>query len=85
MNPENSTRAYEFATYNKPLPRFMKKRVYERVDYAHKPKKGLCRGHKRIVKVYYSTPIFYSVLMIFLGLLLVFDYPTIIHLYAGHL
>jgi hypothetical protein len=26
MNTENSTRVYEFATYNKPLPRFMKKK-----------------------------------------------------------
>jgi hypothetical protein len=31
------------------------------VDYAHIPKKDLCRGHKRIVRVYYSTPILYSV------------------------
>jgi len=28
MNTEISTRVYEFATYNKSLPRFMKKRVY---------------------------------------------------------
>jgi hypothetical protein len=36
---------------------FQGKRVYERVDQAHK----LIYGHKRIVRVYYS-PLFYSVL-----------------------
>jgi len=29
-------RVYEFATGHKPLPPFSKKRVYERVDHAHK-------------------------------------------------